>query len=134
VTAARHIAEPGDLSLTRAVALLAALFAIVFGSLAPFAAQAAARPGQTLILCSAEGPQSLSLDAFGKPMAGKAPATAKCAACLLTVPADLPTPPAPVKAAAPATRPASTFVAATPVVLPPARAPPRPPSTAPPHA
>lgn len=134
MTAARHIVEPGDLSLTRAVALLAALFAIVFGSLAPFAAQAAARPGQTLILCSAEGPQSLSLDAFGKPMDGKAPATAKCAACLLTVPADLPTPPAPVRAAAPATRPASTFVAATPVVLPPARAPPRPPSTAPPHA
>jgi hypothetical protein len=134
VTADRQIAEPGDISLTRALALLAALFAIVFGSLAPFAAQAAARPGQTLILCSAEGPQTVSLDAFGKPMDGHTPAAVKCAACLLVAPADLPAPPVLQKAAAPTTRPATTFVAETPFVLPPARAPPRPPSTAPPHA
>ncbi len=123
-------------SIARSLALLAALFAVVFGSLAPFAAQAAARPGQVLVLCSAEGPQTLALDAHGNPIDGKQQAGGgpKCAACLLVAPADLPQPPMVVKAAAPTTRPASVFVAETAHALPPARAPPRPPSTAPPQA
>ena len=125
-----------DWSLSRSLALLAALFAVVFGSLAPFAAQAAARPGQVLVLCSAEGPQTVALDAHGNPIDGKQQAGGgpKCAACLLVAPADLPQPPVVVKAAAPTTRPASVFVAETTHALPPARAPPRPPSTAPPQA
>lgn len=129
-----HRAE--DWSLSRSLALLAALFAVVFGSLAPFAAQAAARPGQVLVLCSAEGPQTVALDAHGNPIDGKPQAGGgpKCAACLLVAPADLPQPPMVVKAAALTTRPASVFVAETAHALPPARAPPRPPSTAPPQA
>lgn len=125
-----------DWSIARSLALLAALFAVVFGSLAPYAAQAAARPGQVLVLCSAEGPQTVALDAHGAPIDGK-PQTdggPKCAACLLAVPADLPSPPVLLKGAAPTIRPASVFVAEPAYALPPARAPPRPPSTAPPQA
>lgn len=129
-------AQAENWSIARSLALLAALFAVVFGSLAPFAAQAAARPGQVLVLCSAEGPQTVALDDHGNPIDGKQQAGGgpKCAACLLSVPADLPQPPLLVKGAAPTTRPASVFMAGTDYVLPPARAPPRPPSTAPPEA
>jgi hypothetical protein len=98
-------------SIWRALALMAATFAIVLGTLLPYAAMAAARPGDTLVLCSSEGPQTLRLDADGQP--------------------DRAVPPPSV---APTVTPASTFAALIASPPPPARGPPRPPSTAPPLA
>jgi hypothetical protein len=127
-------------SMTRSLAFLAATFAITFGSLMPFAALAAATPGHPLVICSAEGPQTISIgvDGVGKEQPGKGPnkgmGGAKCAACLLAFAAALPGPPLITSAAAPTIRPASVFIAETPRLSPPARAPPRPPSTAPPQA
>ena len=46
-------------SAARSLAFLAAVFALALGSLLPFAALAAARPGHPLVICSAEGPQTL---------------------------------------------------------------------------
>lgn len=121
-------------STARSLAFLAATFAIVFGSLMPFAALAATQPGQPMVLCSAEGPQTLSVGLGGQEDAGKGMAGAKCAACVLAFTAALPDPPRlqPLKGAA--VRPASVFVVQHEAAPPPARGPPRPPSTAPPHA
>lgn len=119
-------------SIWRSLALMAATFAIVLGSLLPYAAMAAARPGETLVLCSSDGPQTIRVDADGKPDRSVPPP--KCAACVMAVAAVLPTPPAPQPCATPAVTPASTFTALIASPPPPARAPPRPPSTAPPHA
>ena len=121
-------------SIARSLAFLAAVFAIVFGSLAPSAALAAARSGVPLIICSAAGPQRVSIDELGNPTDDQSAPGAKCAACLLAVAAELPQPPLLVKGAARTTRPAAGFRAAPNSILPPARAPPRPPSTAPPTA
>ena len=124
-------------SIVRSLAFLAATFAIVFGSLMPFAALAASTPGHPMVICSAEGPQTISIGVDGANQ-GKSPdhgmGGAKCAACLLSFAAALPDPPLILNAAAPTTRPAAIFIAATPRISPPARAPPRPPSTAPPTA
>jgi hypothetical protein len=129
--------QADDWSIARSLAFLAATFAIVFGSLMPFAALAASTPGHPMVICSAEGPQTISIGVDGA-HSGKGPNTgldgAKCAACLLAFAAALPEPPRFQKASAPTTRPASIFIAATPQARPPARAPPRPPSTAPPQA
>jgi len=122
-------------SIARSLAFLAATFAIVFGSVMPFAALAASTPGHPMVICSAEGPQTIAIGVDGahrdntKGMGG-----AKCAACLLAVAADLPQPPLAIKVAAASSRPASIFVAPPSRPAPPARAPPRPPSTAPPQA
>ena len=122
-------------SIRRSLAFLAATFAIVFGSVMPFAALAASTPGHPMVICSAEGPQTIAIGVEGahrdntKGMGG-----AKCAACLLAVAADLPEPPVAVRVAAASSRPASIFVAPPSPPVPPARAPPRPPSTAPPQA
>ncbi|HEX8470679.1 MAG TPA: DUF2946 family protein [Brevundimonas sp.] len=129
--------QADDWSIARSLAFLAATFAIVFGSLMPFAALAASTPGDPMVICSAEGPQTISIGVDGadhdkSPSRGMA--GAKCAACLLSFAAALPEPPLALKAAGPITRPASIFIAAGPRVSPPARAPPRPPSTAPPKA
>lgn len=111
---------------------MAATFAIVLGTLLPYAAMAAAGPGQTLVLCSAEGPQTIKVDADGNPDRSVPPA--KCAACVMAPAAVLPNPPVAQPCAAPTVTPASTFTALIASPPPPARAPPRPPSTAPPHA
>jgi len=121
-------------SIARSLAFLAATFAIVFGSLMPFAALAASTPGHPMVICSTEGPQTIAIDVDGKSDAGKGMAGAKCAACLLAFAAALPEPPVPQPAAVATTRPAPVFVADSAAPPPPARAPPRPPSTAPPHA
>ena len=135
-------------SMTRSLAFLAATFAIMFGSLMPYAALAASTPGHPIVLCSAEGPQTIAFgvdgfdqsgqfharDQSGKGQSGKGMGGAKCAACLLAFAAALPEPPLMTPVAAPTTRPASVFIAGTPRPSPPARAPPRPPSTAPPQA
>lgn len=120
-------------SIARSLAFLAATFAIVLGTLLPFGAMAAARPGETLVICSAQGPMTVQIGGEVDGPGGKAE-PAKCAACVLPLVAPLPTPPAP--------EPCRSTAIAVPVVWtvasisppPPARAPPRPPSTAPPVA
>ena len=118
-------------SIARSLAFLAATFAIVFGTLMPFAALAAVQPDQAVILCSADSPQSI--DVGGDHQKDKALFDGHCAACIMPLSADLPTP----------TRIETIRLPLTPVVdaptahntsaPPPARAPPRPHSTAPPH-
>ncbi|CAN5291770.1 hypothetical protein BH10PSE2_BH10PSE2_26620 [soil metagenome] len=121
-------------SVSRSLAFLAATFAIVFGSLLPFAALAASTPGHPFVICSAEGPETVDvgLDGAGsghdKGMGG-----AKCAACLLAFAAALPDRPRVRVAASPPVRPASVFIAFAQRPSPPAGGPPRPPSTAPPQ-
>jgi len=121
-------------STRRSLAFLAATFAIVFGSLLPFAALAASTPGHPIVICSAEGPQTISVGVDGEHSGSKGLAGAKCAACLISFAAALPTPPMMTAAAMPTTRPATVFIAQPVRLSPPARAPPRPPSTAPPLA
>lgn len=118
-------------SIARSLAFLAAVFAIVLGSLLPFAAMAATRPGEVIVICSADGPQTIGgdTDHDGKAMSG-----GRCAACVMPLTADVPTPPR-----VETVRLALSPVENAPVVRhaappPPARAPPRPPSTAPPQA
>ncbi|WP_409018622.1 hypothetical protein [Brevundimonas vesicularis] len=118
-------------SLAHSLAFLAASFAIVFGTLLPFGAYAAS-PGQPIIICSAQGPQTIHAGGFDGPV--KQEVGAKCAACIMPLLASLPEPTPPVPA--PAIRPTQDVIHATFVVSAPAPAhgPPRPPSTAPPHA
>lgn len=117
-------------SLTRAVGLLAAVFAIVFGSLMPFGALAAVQPGQALILCTAQGPQTIHAGGFDGPIRTEVGAT--CAACLLPVVADLPPRSPCFKLPAPASPAAATLLVFNnpPPPSGPTRL--RPPSTAPP--
>lgn len=119
-------------STAKSLAFLAAVFALVIGALLPFAAVAAVQPGHPLILCTAEGPQTIQSGGMDGPI--NKHVGAKCAACVTPPLAALPAPPTPDPA--PVVRTFETVVyapigASSP---PPARAPPRPPSTAPPHA
>jgi hypothetical protein len=119
--------------MTRSLAFLAAVFALVLGSLLPFGAMAVAQPGHPLVLCSAEGPQLVQIGGDVDGPAGKSH-LAKCAACVMPLAAALPAPP-PTQILVPS--PPARAVAWTVAVVrlaPPARAPPRPPSTAPPFA
>lgn len=79
----------------RAAALLAAVFAVVFGALMPFGAMAAVQPGQPLILCTTQGPQTIQTGGLDGPIRNEIGAA--CAACLLPVVADLPPPPEGIK-------------------------------------
>jgi hypothetical protein len=119
-------------STSKSLAFLAAVFALVLGSLLPFAALAAVQPGQPLVICSAEGPQTIQSGGMDGPV--NKHLGAKCAACVVPLAAALPAPPAPEPA--PVIRTVETVVYSPARVSPPppARAPPRPPSTAPPHA
>ncbi|HAC01154.1 MAG TPA: hypothetical protein DCF67_06600, partial [Brevundimonas sp.] len=67
-------------STWRSLAFLAATFAIVIGSLMPFAALAASTPGQPIVICSADGPQTIQSGGVDGPI--KAEMGAKCAACV----------------------------------------------------
>lgn len=119
-------------STSKSLAFLAAVFALVLGTLLPFAALAAVQPGQPLVICSAEGPQTIQSGGMDGPV--NKHIGAKCAACVVPLAAALPAPPAPEPA--PVIRTVETVVY-TPARVsppPPARAPPRPPSTAPPQA
>jgi hypothetical protein len=120
-------------SIARSLAFLAATFAIVFGTLLPFAALAASTPGQPIVICSAEGPKTIATGVDGEHDGPKGMAGAECAACVLAFAADLPTPPVIERGAAP-TRPATAFVVQDAAAPPPARGPRRPHSTAPPQA
>ncbi|WGM47080.1 hypothetical protein KOAAANKH_01954 [Brevundimonas sp. NIBR10] len=121
-------------SIMRSLAFLAATFAITFASLMPFAALAAAVPGQPIVFCSAEGVHTIAVGMDGEHGGSKGLAGVKCAACLLVAPAALPDAPVVAPLSAGITRPAQVFVAINDRPRPPARAPPRPPSTAPPQA
>ena len=121
-----------NLTGLQAVAMLAATFAVVWGALLPYAAQAAAQPGLSIVLCSVEGPKSVTID----PETGQASTETEapsCPACVVPPSAvlpsapDAPRPPVFTAAVQPAPRHAA-------LRLPPARAPPRPWSTAPPPA
>jgi len=121
-------------SITRSLAFLAATFAIVLGTLMPFAAMAASVPGHPIVLCSAEGPRTIQSGGPTEEHPEDGLSGAKCAACVMPLPGVLPPPPVPEPA------PAVRIVAAidhAPLSTsppPPARAPPRPHSTAPPQA
>ncbi len=119
-------------STSKSLAFLAAVFALVLGTLLPFAALAAVQPGQPLVICSAEGPQTIQSGGMDGPV--NKHLGAKCAACVVPLAAALPAPPAPEPA--PVIRTVETVIYSPARVSPPppARAPPRPPSTAPPHA
>ena len=119
-------------STAKSLAFLAAVFALVIGALLPFAALAAVQPGHPLVICSAEGPQTIQSGGMDGPV--NKHVGAKCAACVTPPPAALPAPPTPQPA--PIVR-IYRAVVYTPTAVsppPPARAPPRPPSTAPPRA
>ncbi len=120
-------------SIGRSLALLAATFAIVLGTLLPFAAMAAA-PGQPIVLCSVEGPRTIQADGPTEDHPDNGLAGAKCAACVVPLASPLPTPPTPELAVSPIVIPAATIAARLAGPPPPARGPPRPHSTAPPHA
>lgn len=117
----------------RALAFLAASFAVVFGALLPSAVAASARHGQPIVLCSTEGPRTIQVGPDGERRAEDLQAL-KCAACVLAALAAVPAPPPPEPQPRLAP-PRQTFaVVQAGLRLPPARAPPRPPSTAPPQA
>lgn len=121
-------------STARCVAFLAAVFAITLGALLPFGAMAAAMPGQPIVICSSEGPQTIQIGAADMDGPGSKTYPAKCAACVMPLPAILPSVPL-IAPAAPIRL--SGAIAYTPVTAtppPPARGPPRPFSTAPPLA
>ena len=109
-------------SLWRSLAFLAAIFAVVLGALLPSAALAGSRDGRPIVMCSAEGPRTIRGGGDGDQTTGLADAAAL----------PPPSPPQPL----PVIRPATTvaWTTAAQAAPPPARAPPRPHSTAPPLA
>lgn len=119
--------------ILRALAYLAATFALVFGALLPSAVAASARHDRPIVLCSAEGPRTVQVGANGERGAEDL-AALKCAACIMAAVAALPAPPPAEPAPRIKPRPLSFAIVQRAERLPPARAPPRPPSTAPPHA
>ena len=121
-------------SITRSLAFLAATFAIVLGSLMPFAAMAASVPGHPIVLCSAEGPRTIQSGGPTEEHPEDDLSGAKCAACVMPLPGVLPPPPVPEPAPAIRIVGAIDHAPLSTIPPPPARAPPRPHSTAPPHA
>ncbi|MFN4296332.1 MAG: DUF2946 family protein [Brevundimonas sp.] len=117
-------------SLWRSLAFLAAVFAIVLGALLPSAALAGSRDGRPIVMCSAQGPKTIRVGGDGEQTSGL-----KDARCAFCIPAHTPAlpPPSPPRLL-PVLRPATTvaWTAAAQAAPPPARAPPRPYSTAPP--
>jgi hypothetical protein len=119
-------------STSKSLAFLAAVFAVMLGTLLPFAALAAAQPGQPLIICSAEGPQTIQSGGMDGPV--NKHVGAKCAACVMPLSSALPCPPAPQPASIIRSVERVVYAPASISPPPPARAPPRPPSTAPPRS
>ncbi|MFN4289084.1 MAG: hypothetical protein ACK4E3_11375 [Brevundimonas sp.] len=121
-----HHKQRSSWPLWRALALVCATFALTFAALLPPALAASTAHGDAVVLCTPEGPRSLDLSQ-SEGLEGL-----KCASCIMASATALPAPLV-VQVAAPA-------ASGEPVVWqqarhetpPPARAPPRPPSTAPP--
>lgn len=122
-----------SLPMLRALAYLAATFAVVFGALLPSAVAAAVQPDRPILLCSPEGPRLIQVGPKGERSPEDLEAF-QCAACVMAAQTALPPPPPPAPAFVPVVRPASFARPVHAALPPPARAPPRPPSTAPPHA
>lgn len=123
-----------EISLTRALAILAATFAIVFAALLPSAVAASAATNTPVQLCSGQIVR-VAFDADGHPVPvdDDDRAGLTCAMALLSGLQALDVPP--VTLAAPPAEPRA--VAPAPVsetARPAARHPPKPPATAPPHA
>lgn len=123
-----------EISLTRALAILAATFAIVFASLLPSAVAASAASDAPVRLCSGEMVR-MAFDAHGQPVPveGDQQASLTCAMALLSGLQAVDTPPValpaqPETVAAPTFTPASTAATRTALYAP------KPPATAPPHA
>lgn len=127
--------EPTDeISLTRALAILAATFAIVFAALLPSAVAASAATDTPVQLCSGQIVR-VAFDADGHPVPAEDDARAglTCAMALLSglqavdvPPVTLSAPPVEPRAVAPAP--------ARETAHPAVRRSPKPPATAPPHA
>lgn len=127
--------EPSDdISLTRALAILAATFAIVFASLLPSAVAASAASDAPVRLCSGEMVR-MAFDAHGQPVPveGDQQASLTCAMALLSGLQAVDTPPValPVR---PEAAGALAFAPVSASARPTALYPPKPPATAPPHA
>jgi hypothetical protein len=119
----------------RSLALLAATFAIVFGSLLPSAVAASAATGSPVMLCSGDSMAIVyEADGTAKPRKTTPMDSLKCASCVLAAFTALPPPP-PIYPA-----PAPRIVVLLPALAGPSAPPPaarfnlRPPSTAPPLA
>jgi hypothetical protein len=121
------------LPMLRALAYLAATFAVVFGALLPSAVSASVRPDRPILLCSAEGPRLIQVGPNGERSPEDLEALG-CAACVLAAQTALPPPPPVTPAPPPVVRPQTFAPPVHAAPSPPARAPPRPPSTAPPLA
>lgn len=119
-------------SIAKSLAFLAAVFALALGTLLPFAALAAVQPGHPIVICSAEGPQTIQSGGVDGP--ANKHVGAKCAACVMPLAAALPCPPAPEPARVVRVVETVEYAPTSVSPPPPARAPPRPPSTAPPKA
>lgn len=74
-------AKADNWSISQSLAFLAAVFALVLGTLLPFAALAAVQPGHPLVICSAEGPQTIQSGGMDGPV--NKHVGAKCAACVM---------------------------------------------------
>lgn len=122
-------------SIRRAFALFAALFAIGLGAFVPVAVAASAETGTPLVLCAGGQMQVIYVDDQGQPIDHDDQASLKCAMALLSGLAATP-----AEDPALAIEPTVFFSQLAPYrsvdnrLTPPARAPPRPPSTAPPIA
>lgn len=116
-------------SLWRLLAFMAALFAIVLGSLLPSAAMAASHDGRPIVMCSAQGPKVIRLGGDGDPTSGLR--DARCADCVMTPVPDLPPPPIEPTPPLPPIEKAA-YSACHAVTQPRVRLAPKPPSTAPP--
>ncbi|WP_082572607.1 DUF2946 family protein [Brevundimonas sp. Root1423] len=119
-------------SITRSLAFLAAVFAIVLSSLLPVGAMAATPSGQVM-LCSDAARMATGAGGDQGDGGGKA-SPAHCPACIMPLTATLPNPPVQQAAAIPDAVRTADWTAGFASPPPPARGPPRPPSTAPPAA
>src|SRR5690606_41362649 len=97
----------------------------------PFAALAASTPGQPIVICSADGPQTIQSGGVDGPI--KAEMGAKCAARVMPLLAALPAPPAPEPSPVVRLSHAVAYTPFIPTPPPPARATSPTPSRAPPH-
>ena len=120
-------------SIRRTFAFLAAVLAIGLGTFVPAVVAASAGTGTPMVLCAGGQMQVIFVDADGQPIDHDEQASLKCTMALLSGLAATPAED-PALGIAPVVFEARAEVSTGSVhrLIPPARAPPRPPSTAPP--